>query len=336
MIFGSSYSTHVKKRYILEAINTLFIRVRKPTYTNEYLLDSILECNLNYQSWAKYGRTLRKFTKLPKFHNKYLNEIYLRWSSLGIFELAYKNLINDNLDYNQYNLKLNTDVTCISNMYGVEKIGINPEYTKKHVTKLATLNTLGNAPIGATIVDNKKILKTHNTLCHDKTSIQPLLNNILVVTNNAGNIKINGDKAYITSDKYSYKDKNITIITPTRKKTIKQAKKEIKTTMDNIGTNELKIYKYKSKYGDKSKNVTRCFQKIENMRLKIKNLNKYIDKCNDENKIKTTTGSKRYLIENYFCALKHIPKLYLRTDKLIKTFMSTVYIGFIYNYKITH
>lgn len=333
MIFGSLYSTCIKKRYILKEIDTLFIRIRKPKYSNEYLLDNILECNLNYQSWAKYGHVLRKFTKLPKFHNKYLNEIYLHWSSLGIFESAYKNLINDNLIYDQFDLKLNTDVTCVSNMYGKEQIGINPEYTKKHVTKLGILNTLNNTPISAFVIDNKKILKTHNTLCHDKTSIQPLLNNILIDTNDKGNINIDADKAYITSEKYFYKNKNINIVTPIRKKTQKQAKKEIKIIKKNIEMNNLKLYKYKNKYGDKSKNLIKCHQKIKNMNSKIESLNKYIDECIRE---KNTSESKRYLIENYFCTLKHIQKLYLRTDKLIKTFMSTVYIGFIYNYKITH
>ena len=120
----------------MEAIDTLFIRKRKPKYSNEYLLNNILECNLNYQSWSKYGRALNKYTQLPKFHNKYLNEIYVRWSSLGIFKVAYKNIINDNLNYDTINLKLNTDVTCISNMNGKEQIEINPEYVKKNVTKV--------------------------------------------------------------------------------------------------------------------------------------------------------------------------------------------------------
>ena len=96
----------------------------------------------------------------------------------------------------------------------------------------------------------------------------------------------------------------------------------------------LKLYKYKTKYGNNSKNLINCQQKIEIMYVKIKSLNDYIKKC--DNKISNKGRSKRYLIENYFCSLKHIPKLYLRSDKLIKTFMSTVFIGFIYNYKITH
>lgn len=332
MLFGSEYSTYVKKKYILDAVNTLFTRQRKSKYTNEYLINNILECCLNYQSWSNYGHTLNNYTNLPKFHHKYLNEIYLCWSSLGVFELAYKNLLNDNLDYDNKNLNLNTDVTCISNMYGKENIGVNPEYPKKHVTKLALLNTFNNTPISVFPISNNKILKTHNTLHNDKSSIQPLLNNILINVNTNGNININADKAYISKDQYIYKNKSIKVITPSREKTSKQAKKEIKVLLKNIEIDELKLYKYKNKYGMKSKNLVKYENKIIEKKEKIIKLNSYIHEY--DNKIQNKKKSNRYLIENYFCSIKHIPKIYLRTDKLIKTFISTVYIGLLYNYKI--
>lgn len=341
LLFDSLYSNYVKRQYIINAVNKLFIRHRTPKYNNEYLVDHILECNLNYTSWSKYDRHLKTANiNTIKYHAKYLNEIYVKWSQLDIFKIAYANMLNDNYYYKNdcsHDLQLNTDVTCISNMCGIEKIGVNPEYIKKHVTKLAVLNTVDNVAIGVIIIDNKQILETHNTLCHDKTSIQPLLNNILIDINDCCNIKINGDKAYITSDTYVYKNNNIQIITPIRKKTTKQAKKQIKNMLRIIEIQELKAYKYKNNYGAESRNLINCTQKIQNMKLKIKQLNDYIMHYDEHiAKKKTLSLSKRYVIENYFCSLKHISKLYLRTDKKINTFMSTIYIGFMYNYKIIH
>lgn len=330
-LFQSEYYDHVKIKYILDAVNMLYKRKRRPKYTNEYLVKQILDCNLNYNTWSSYGKTLNKYTNKPKFHHKYLNEIYLKWSRLNIFELAYKNIINENLNYNPDILKLNTDVTCISNKYGSEKIGVNPEYPKKNVTKLALLNTLNNTPIGVNIIENKQILKTHKTLCHDKTSLQPLLNKLLVNTKNKGNIHINADKAYISAENYYHKNKIVEVVTPPRTKSIAQAKKEIKKISKNIELKHHLIYKYNTKYGNDSKNLKNCYIKIKELMNKINELNEYIITCNNKN---SNNGSRRYLIENYFCSLKRIPKLYTRTDKIIKTFMSTVFIGLLYNYKI--
>jgi len=335
MIFGTEYNDCVKKQYILDAADKLFLRQRRPKYSNEYLIDNILDCNLNFQSWSKYGKVLNKYLTYPKFHHKYLNEIYIKWSSLGIFESAYKNIIKENLEYNPTDIKLNTDVTCVSNMCGIEKIGINPEYTKKNVTKVAVLNTLNNTPISLNILENKCIHDAYKTLNHDKTSVQPLLNNILINMNDTGNMTINGDKAYISTDAYKYKNKNVTIITPKREKTLKQTKKEIKKIHGNIKTLELTCYKYKNKYGENSKNLLNCCQKIEKAKEKINKLTNHIDIINTKHATRNEKGTKRYLIENYFCSMKRIPKLYLRTDKLIKTFISTAFIGFMYNYKIT-
>lgn len=332
MIFGTKYNDYVKKQYILDAVNKLFLRQRQPKYSNEYLIDNILDCSVNFQSWSKYGKVLNKYSTCPKFHHKYLNEIYIKWSNLGIFESAYTNIIKENLDYNPTDINLNTDVTCISNMCGIEKIGINPEYKKKNVTKVAILNTLNNVPISLNILENKCIHNAYKTLNHDKTSVQPLLNNTLIDMNKTGNIKINGDKAYISTDAYKYKNKNVTIITPKREKTFKQMKKEIKQIHNNVKTLELTCDKYKNKYGENSKNLTNCYQKIKNAKEKINNLT---NRINTKHTTQNEKRTKRYLIENYFCSMKRIPKLYLRTDKLIKTFISTVFIGFMFNYKIT-
>ena len=79
----------------------LVIKQRKSKYTNEYFVDKIIDCIENFCSWSKYGNILNKYTPLPKFHHKYLNEIYVKLSRLHIFEI-------------------------ISNAYSKEQIGLNP------------------------------------------------------------------------------------------------------------------------------------------------------------------------------------------------------------------
>jgi hypothetical protein len=194
------------------------------------------------------------------------------------------------------------------------------------VTKVGIFTTTDNVPISVTIVDNNNIFKKYKTLQHDISTIQPLLNNILVKTNDNCNIDIDADKAYITSNKYLYKNKYITIRTPNKQKSIKQSIKEIKNTTNNMKN-------YKCKYINKLEHP-RTIKSINIFEEKIKKLSEYIIDYKKNNKIQNMLGSKRYLIENYFCSLKHISKLYLRTDKLIKTFKSTIYIGFMYNYKL--
>ena len=150
----------------------------------------------------------------------------------------------------------------------------------------------------------------------------------MVETNKDVKVKINADKAYITSNKYIYKNKRVLINTPIKQKSIKQTNKEIKTISN-------KLQNYKLKYEDKLTS-SKKLQIIKTYEEKISALNKHITKCNTNINLPNINGTKRYLIENYFCSLKHIPKLYLRTDKLITTFITTLYIGFLYNYTISH
>ena len=45
-------------------------------------------------------------------------------------------------------------------MYGIENIGVNPEYAKKNITKVGFLNTSSNnTPLSIHIISNKNIYK---------------------------------------------------------------------------------------------------------------------------------------------------------------------------------
>ena len=167
-IFQTEYADYIKKQYIIDTVNNIFPRIRKSKYTNEYFVDQILDCNLNFASWASLGKTFGKYTNKSKYHHKYLNEIYLKWADADVFKIAYKNIIMDNLNYDPKNLKLNTDVTCISNMYGKENVGVNPEYAKKNVTKVAFLNTtkIGKPTSIWIMVWITSLLRIHLECCH--------------------------------------------------------------------------------------------------------------------------------------------------------------------------
>ena len=85
------------------------------------------------------------------------------------------------------------------------------------------------------------------------------------------------------------------------------------------------------KYGRSSKNLIKSNSKIDALMSKIDVLKQHIDNVSIES---TNKKTNRYLIENYFCRIKQMPKLYLRTDKKVTTFLSTVYIGILYNYLV--
>ena len=108
------------------------IKKRNTKYSNDTLVEHILNCNINYNSLAQYGKHLSQIGGYPKYFHKYLNEIYVKWSKSNVFNIAYKNMLNDNFVEDTSNkLLLNTDTPYISNMYGIENVGVNPEYIKK-------------------------------------------------------------------------------------------------------------------------------------------------------------------------------------------------------------
>lgn len=272
LIFHTECDNYIKINYITDVVNKLFPNNRKSKFTTKYFIEKILDCSLNFQSWSAYGKNLIKYTEANKFHHKYINEIYLKWCRADVFKIAYTNMINDNLEYNPKNLKLNTDVTCISNMYGIENIGVNPEYAKKNVTKVGFLNTsLTNTPLSIYIINNKNIYKTHKTLCHDKSSVQNLIDNICVPIDKKAKIEIDADKAYISTETYHYNDAKINIKTPQRTKSIKQTNKQIKNTIQKIENEKNKLEFFRLKYGLSSKNLLKSQQKINNFEDKKNN-----------------------------------------------------------------
>jgi hypothetical protein len=313
---------NIKKEYILDAVNTILPHKRTPKHSNEYLLDQFCTVLNTVTSWNSYKTILRTHTDKSYNHYKYLNNKYREWAKHDVFKIAYMNMLNDNykLPVKDNNLTLNVDVTCISNMYGIENIGLNPEYTKKNVTKICFLNDENNIPISVIPIDIKEQHTNYTTLSHDVTSLNKINDELLINIDDNINININGDKGFITSTPISINNNNVNLCVPKRIKSIKQVKKEIKKTKNEILKRELKI--------TQSYTVNRKNNHInakKELLLKCNSLTNTLKSLtNTESNMKKTS---RYLIENFFSKIKKFNRIRVRMDKLLITYMNFIFMA---------
>lgn len=136
-----------------------------------------------------------------KYHYKSIHSQFNRWYSNDIFKKAFYNCVphnndvelsgfkfNDN-DNNFYIINENNDLfidsTSINNKYGSEDIVINPELTKKNITKISTISNVNGFVYSITNnIHNTKTIKYNNinksikTAKNDVKTIEISLNNI--------------------------------------------------------------------------------------------------------------------------------------------------------------
>jgi hypothetical protein len=115
------------------------------------------------------------------------------------------------------NINLFIDVTKISNKYGSEGIAINCEYKKKNITPVTLICDQNKLPLSIANIDINKKDYNRNTSKHEIKNVQKTLNNIKLKAKEYINVNLIGDKAYITSEKFSIMDRKLQIITPKRK-----------------------------------------------------------------------------------------------------------------------
>lgn len=137
------------------------------------------------------------------------------------------NDFDDNLFIINENNDLFIDSTSINNKYGSESIVVNPELTKKNVTKLSTISNVDGFVYSITNLDiNYKTIKFNNTNKDIKTPINDSKTIYTSLKNINPNIKIKsitnsidliGDKGYITSEIYNYNENKVNVITPLKK-----------------------------------------------------------------------------------------------------------------------
>ena len=260
------------EQYILHLVDVKLPAKRIHKYNNQYVLNQFKKMLNEVNQW----KTLSYFKDSPnvKFHYKYLQQLFNKWSSLNIFEDAYELLLTN--DYfklkdirKSKKLFLFIDATFIINKYGIECVTKNPEYKKKRVTKLSLICD-ENKTILSVINDetHSNVIKKCVTFSHDVKLVQPTLDNMKITVPKYVSIKLGGDKGYITQKQFKINETTVKVIAPKRK-------------------------------NQKTKNT-----KKEKIIL-----------------------NKRHCVENSICSFKKYERLLVRKDKLIKNYMSFLYLG---------
>jgi len=209
-------------KYIIQTVDELIPTIRKKDYSNKYLLDMFIHVLNNCSSWRSLS-LLSSYPKKNPNHYKYINQVFNKWNSFKIFEVAYGKLLNNH--YFKINdiaksksLNLFIDCSYIFNKYGVNCIATNPEYRKKKVSKLSIVSDHLGTILGVHYDKTHKNLKNKNCFSHDLKLVQNTLDNINI--NIAHNIttKLGGDKGYISQDSFKLNNnKHVKIIAPKRK-----------------------------------------------------------------------------------------------------------------------
>lgn len=313
--------------------------IRKRDYSLEYYLDSFLLVQNDIVKWKSLQHTkiydpkkYRNHLDLIKdYHFKSIQNEFYRWAKLDIFIEAHNRYLRKYYyilkpHLKKLKIKLYIDTTCVWNKYGVEYVGIHPEYRKKKATKIASLVdqdgdiiSIINFIINETVENNNGYEYVKKTFSHDVKIIQELFDNIIVEFDNRKKINAGGDKAFKTQEIIIHNGKNVTIVTPKRKHSEKQIKKMIKKK-----TKDIQVIKNKIKNLDKTKkrylNYT-C--KIIKLEEEIIELNK--EKKNTYSKFEKELFSERYKVEDNYKNLKKSERIVISKDRKIKTYMSFIF-----------
>ena len=197
---------------LLDVSNKLKYSDKKVTYSPEYYLILILHVKNNMNNWKSLQKLLLCHSPYKSIYNQ-----FLRWSHKDLLEKIFKKYLNKNIEKIK-DIQI-IDASSISNLYGSENVTINPEYTKKKVTKVSLLCDKQK------IITSLCLFKTHTkekkfknknivTFEHDSKTIQNTIDNGI---KNLKIEKIIGDGGYKTNNIIKNNKKKITIITPNRK-----------------------------------------------------------------------------------------------------------------------
>jgi hypothetical protein len=217
----------LKELILIEAdkLDKLRKRVYNVLYINKYYLNMLMYMLNDINNWSflkqidGYGNDINK-NKVPKTHYRSIYNKFVYWTKNNVFYNAFYN----------YHFKNNTnilllDATSIYNKYGSENISINPEYTKKKVTKVSVLTNTKGFIYSVLPFKINTINKKYSTSIHDVKMIDEHIIDI----NKHKNIKNNSkyfsqlcDKAYKYNQdvKKIILNKNMNTITPDKKNAV--------------------------------------------------------------------------------------------------------------------
>lgn len=217
----------------------------KEKYCLEYKLILILNLLNDFTNWNSLSKSIfYESAKDTKAHYKTIYRQYRYWCLIGIFKKSFNSIIpygnesnidslnSDDSDDNYfYNIDVQKDFfidsTYIFNKTGSEDIIVNPELTKKNVTKLSAISDVDGFIYSISLAKSKnkeiifnkkkKKIKTANS---DISLIQQTLNDCnpnIKLFNDIKNINLIGDKGYKTDKNFIIQKSNVTIITPNKK-----------------------------------------------------------------------------------------------------------------------
>lgn len=224
------------------------IEINKYNYREEYCIEYklilIFQMRNSLNKWKDLTKSIfYEPSSGTKYHYKSIHAQYQRWCSNNIFKNAFYNYVPHNNDIELSGVKFNDfddyfyiinenndlfiDATSINNKYGSECISVNPELTKKNITKISTISNVNGFVYSITHIDvNHKIIK-YNNVNKDIQTAQNDVKTIITSLNEINpNIKIKsinkkidliGDKGYITSEIFDYKENKVKVITPLKK-----------------------------------------------------------------------------------------------------------------------
>ena len=173
-------------------------------YCDEYKLILILQILNSVVKWKDLNKSIF-YDPRPdtKYHYKSIQSQYSRWCMDNIFKDAFHNcvpinneeicidVLKDN-DDNFYIVNDNNDLfidsTHINNKYGSENIIVNPELTKKKVTKISTISNIDGFIYSIDNIESKsKTIKFNykdqkiNTPVHDLKTIEMSLKILILI-----------------------------------------------------------------------------------------------------------------------------------------------------------
>lgn len=216
----------------------------KEDYCVEYKLILIFQIRNTLNKWKDLSKSIFYDPKPNvKYHYKSIHSQFDRWCTNNVFKKAFYNCVphNNNIeltgfkfndcDNNYYIINENNDLfidsTSINNKYGSVGIVINPELTKKNITKISTISNVNGFVYSITNINNytKTIKYNHvnkkiKTAQSDVKTIITSLNNInpnIKIKSIDGSIDLIGDKGYITKEIFNYKENKVNVITPLKK-----------------------------------------------------------------------------------------------------------------------
>ena len=310
---------------------------RKRDYDLEYYLNMFNFIQNDVVKW-KSLKNLKDYKPKKEnkdndkgFHYKSIQNEFNRWSHLDIFIEAHNRFLRKYYfklkpHLLKMGIKLYIDTTCIWNKYGVEFIGVHPEYRKKKATKLGTIvdddgDLIGilNFIINETIVEKNGYEYIKKTFSHDVKIMQDLFDKIIIKFDKRKNIYCGADKSFITKDQINCQNKNVNIITPIRKRSEKQIKKLIKSKEQTIKLTKIKM-----------ENLKRKNKRYLSWNLKISILEEEINELKKEQKTKYNKKEKdllrgRHKVEDNYKNIKKSERITIRKDRKIKTFMSFIF-----------